>query len=565
MSLLHKGLSKSTLDRLANAPHPAAWFIANKMVTETGRPFEWVEHNFMLQPISDFSKTKILRKSAQCGASADYVILAGGYITEYLGLNIAHTLPDKNVVESFVMPKADVVIDNNVSLASRLVVDNKGLKGYMHAGNKKDVRFVYYRGAYSQKEAINFTVDMLIRDEIDRSDAKVMATYPSRMDASEHKLTWDLSNPTAIGYGIDLSYQESDQMHWFVKCNHCNWEWYFDWPDDNNQMDERCHFIDLKRAIRACGRCRKEISHKALCFGRWVAKKPDAPTRGYWISQLFYPWKSALELIQASKGDPEIFHNFNLGKAYTPQDLLVDRQAILRATSPGETMLRNITMGVDNGVQKHYVIGSPAGIIKYGVTTDEAVIERLMLQYNMSCVVIDANPYPAWVRKLVKKYPNRVFMNYYVQDRNALGTVRWGEGKEAGVVLSDRTKVFDIVAGEIARTEILFRLTGNQLEDYIKHWAVMYRTVVVNARGIKKGEWITQEGKPDHWAHATVYWRIATERAFGVGGQVVRAPAPNKATKTTHVNPETNEVDSDIDIDEALNNNQRKRNKGTPI
>lgn len=563
MTGLHKGLSKATQRLIADAPIPVYWLLANKVTTETGVPFEFTERQFMVQILNDFSKYKTVRKCAQVGLSAEYVAI-GGFIAQELGFNIAHTLPDKNVVESFVMPKADVIIDGNAALRDNLIVNNKGLKGYMRGGNPKDVRFVYYRGAYSQKEAINFSVDMLIRDEIDRSDQKVMSTYPSRMDASEHKLTWDLSNPTAIGFGIDLSYQESDQMHWFVKCNHCGHEWFFDWPDDDGQIDSRCHYIDIKRAIRACGKCHKEISHKSLCFGRWVAKHPELPTRGYWISQLFAPWKSALELVQASKGDPEIFHNFNLGKAYSPSDIKVDRQAILRASSPGDTMLHNVVMGVDNGVQKHYVIGTPAGIIKYGVTTDEAVIERLMLQYNMMTVVIDANPYPAWVRKLVLKYPDRVFMNYYVQDRNALGTVRWGEGKEDGVVLSDRTKVFDIVAGEIFRTEILFRLTYNQLEDYIKHWVVMYRQIVENARGIKKGEWITQEGKPDHWAHATIYWRIALERAFGPQGEVVRAPAPSTTPPATHVNAD-GETDSNIDFDEALNHNQRKRNKGTPI
>lgn len=566
MSLLHKGLSKSTLSLLDNAPHPAAWFIANDMRTETGRPFEWVEHNFMLQPLSDFSREKVLRKAAQCGASADYVMLAGGYITEYLGLNIAHTLPDKNVVESFVMPKADVIIANNKALASRLVVNNKGLKGFARGGNKNDLRFVYYRGAFSQKEAINFTVDMLIRDEIDRSDAKVMATYPSRLDASEHKLIWDLSNATTVGFGVDLLYQLSDQMHWFVTCNHCSHEWYFDWPSEYEVWDSRCHYIDTKRAIRACGKCHKEISHHALCFGRWVAKYPSRPTRGYWISQLFYPWKSAQELISQSLGDIEVFHNFNLGKAYSPTDLLVDRDTIRRAISPGEVAYRNVCIGADNGVQKHYVIGTPNGIFKVGVTKNISDLERLMLQYDAKCMVIDALPYPAEVIKLVKKYPGRVFMNYYSQDKAAMGTVRWGKEKDFGVVNSDRTKIFDTVATEISNLDIIFKLTLYQLEEYISHWGNIYRTIVENNKGIKHGEWVRQEGKPDHWAHATIYWRIALEKAGGAGGLVVKAntQADLPIAPTVTIDGEGQSVQNDIDFDDAINFKQRAR-KDTPI
>src|ERR1700741_4245888 len=184
MTGLHKGLSKATLTLRADAPNVLAWFLANNIKTETGVPFEFTERQFMIQILCDFSKYKSVRKCAQVGLSAEYVAV-GGYLAQELGFNVAHTLPDKNVVESFVMPKADIIIDGNPVLKSKLVVNNKGLKGYMRGDNPHDVRFVYYRGAYSQKEAINFSVDMLIRDEIDRSDAKVMATYPSRMDASE--------------------------------------------------------------------------------------------------------------------------------------------------------------------------------------------------------------------------------------------------------------------------------------------------------------------------------------------------------------------------------------------
>jgi hypothetical protein len=223
-------------------------------------------------------------------------------------------------------------------------------------------------------------------------------------------------------------------------------------------------------------------------------------------------------------------------------------------------------MGVDNGVVKHYVIGTPAGIIEYGSTTSWEKIEQLMLKYNMGAVVIDANPYPAEPRKLVKKYRNRVFMNYYVEDRKSLGIIRWGEGKEAGIVQTDRTKIFDVVASEISRLDIVFKLTGYQLEDYIKHWASMYRTIVENAKGIKKGEWATQEQKPDHYAHATVYWRIALERSTGSGGQVVKASTPNAPTPapTVTVDGEGQSVQNDIDFDEALNF-KRKGRKNTPI
>ena len=40
-----------------------------------------------------------------------------------------------------------------------------------------------------------------------------------------------------------------------------------------------------------------------------------------------------------------------------------------------------------------------------------------------------------------------------------------------------------------------------------------------------KPKWKTIENRPDHFAHATVLWRVALEKTMSFGG-VVRAPTP---------------------------------------
>jgi len=221
-----------------------------------------------------------------------------------------------------------------------------------------------------------------------------------------------------------------------------------------------------------------------------------------------------------------------LGLPYQNAELTVDRESILRATTPNMIDLNEVAIGVDNGVVKHYVMMTPAGVFRYGETKSWDVIEGFLSQYPNSKMVIDANPYPDIPTKLTKKYRGRVWVNYYEQDKTNLATVRWDEGDNFGVVKTDRTKIFDQVAGEINRRDMVFVMRPSEMETYISHWAPMYRTITVNARQQQRGIWLTQENRPDHLAHATIYARVALYKAssgFAGGlmpqGHVLNSPA----------------------------------------
>ena len=173
-------------------------------------------------------------------------------------------------------------------------------------------------------------------------------------------------------------------------------------------------------------------------------------------------------------------------------------------------------------MKKHYVIGNRYGIFEIGITEDWAVIESLRNQYNAT-MVIDANPYPTMPQRLAVKYAGKVFIHYYIQDRKTEGTIRW----DTHSVKSDRTKVIDYVVSELNSRDVIFNMVESQLEEYIFHWTQMYRIIDETPQGIRKPAWETIEGKPDHFAHATVLWRVALEQTLGQGG-VVSAPRPGR-------------------------------------
>ena len=182
-----------------------------------------------------------------------------------------------------------------------------------------------------------------------------------------------------------------------------------------------------------------------------------------------------------------------------------------------------MALGVDNGVTKTWVLGTPDGIIDHGETESWEDIERLIQMYK-PITVIDPLPYPTDPKRLVDTYHRQVYICYFKNDTTGLKIVDWGKGDKAGVVYADRTKIMDLVANEIVDSTMIFRETPTKLEDYIYHWSNLYRATEEDEKGRVKTNWITKEGKPDHFALATVYYRIALAKVMNSGNTTFVEP-----------------------------------------
>lgn len=513
------------IDPQLEASSVLAWITLNSFVNEANHPFEFTKHRFLIEYMADDAPVKISRKAAQVGATVAETF-CNFHHAAFKKLNVIHTLQTSDVIKGFVFPKVNPIIDRNPKIKQLLKMDSESLKQFGDS-------FIFYRGAQSESQAINITADVLCIDEYDRSNQTVVEMYASRLDASEYKWRRYFSNPSAIGFGVDGLYNQSDQRHWLVTCSHCGHRSYMDFKKDDVA---ETHYVDIEQAIYACGKCDKEIYDKDRINGDWVAKYPDREWHGYWFSQLMAPWITAKEIIEKQQTSTiEFFYNFVLGKAYTPTDLIVNREVILRNLAPGMVAKTQVAIGVDNGILKHWVAATPQGVFDYGKTEDWDEIERLLLMYNAT-MVIDANPYPNIPKQLTEKYKGRVFINYYQRDTKNLGVIRWGERADYGVVRSDRTKLLDLVAGEIAEGRQLYRMTGHALEGYIYHWSNIYRTIESDAKGLERGIWITQENKPDHWVHAHAYMRIALSRLLGTSmGTEFAEPLTKDKAKADYV------------------------------
>jgi len=495
----------------------------NKIVNENGYPLEFRDHTFLIDPYLDETPEQVVMKASQIGHSTLEIIRAI-HLCKYLQANVIYTLPSRNAVKDFVMPKVDPLLEKNPVLKSMVgSTDSTALK-------KIGDRFLYFRGSWEQSAAISISAHILINDELDRSNQKVIRTYRTRLDGGRRERPdlgweWQLSNPSIPGAGVDEKWQKSDQKHWYIRCPHCMAQQFLNFPEN----------IDFKRRIYICQKCHMWLSDDVRRDGEWIAHRQSSIS-GYWISQLMVPWIPASKIIDDyddGKGDQSIFYNFTLGLPYISKESGVDRQTILNCIIPGDNPRTDVAMGVDNGVVKHYVIGNRYGIFRIGTTKDWEEIEDLRNQYSAS-MVIDANPYPVQPKRLATKYRGKVFLHYYVQDIKSIGTTRWGNKEKQYIVESDRAKIIDQTVADLASGDMVFNLTATDLEEYITHWEVMYRAIITNARGIQVPTWKTigeEAGakKPDHYAHATVLFKVALEKAGSRGGIIRPEPAQRES------------------------------------
>lgn len=526
----------------AEAFNSIAWCINNKIKNEKADEMEFADHKFMIEPYLDNTPRQAIIKCAQIGWST-LAIIRSFHLAHFAGANIIHTFPSRNMSKDFVIPKVNPIIANNPFIKNIIATDSLTLKEVKTPmGN----RFIYYRGSYEQNEAVSISANILIEDEYDRSDVKVLETYRSRLDDSlrdrpELGWEWQFSNPTIPGKGVDRLYQESTQKQWVVKCRHCNKEQVLVWPDN----------INLETKQKICIKCHGEIDRENVRDGRWISFHPEREVSGYHISQMMVPWIPASKIIEDSKRSAEVFHNFTLGLPYIEKDSALTREAIIRCLAPGYNNMTNVAMGVDNGIKKHYVIGNRMGIFKVGVTDDWGEIESLRSRYGAT-MVIDALPYPNVPRTFAEKYPGKVYLHYYQQDKKSMGMVYWDHAES--MVKTDRTKMFDFLVAEINSGDLKFNMTAPELDGYIYHWLQLYRTVEQDRFGIFVSRWKKIENQPDHYAHATLLWRVALEQTIEAGGIIDTAErAPSRTRKGFEVNAD-NRVPA-LDLEEIAERN----------
>lgn len=480
-------------------------------VNENGKPYTFHQHEFQRDILDDFSPEIAVMKASQIGLSTA-MIMKCRYMQETTNYNIIYTLPTlQNDVQKFVPSKVDMIIDKNGWQYDRSTTYQKIYRDS-----------VWFFGATSgEKEAISSTADVLVHDEIDRSDLNVIDVYKSRLGHSEYGRRWQLSNPSVPSASPDtpnISYLwgQSDQKYWFVKCscgqgNFGGWQ-YMTWPDS----------FDMERRIYRCIHCGKEITPDMIGAGQWVAKYPGKRISGYWIPRMCAGWQTADRIIgeYEDRKTDAFFWNFVLGLPYMQADVVINRQLIMQNLIEGRVPdYASVVIGVDVGAKLHIVIGDMGGIFRV-VEGDWETLEALYTLHQPRMVVIDAHPEITKAKEFQKKHKGRVLRCYYRSEKNQVKPAQsetYTVDYDTGEITAWRTEAIDLLIQDLAERRVFFYVNdwltsitpifsggGKRNSSYVEHWESMY---LAKDEETEVRSW--EHTGPDHFAHASVYWWLA--------------------------------------------------------
>lgn len=484
------------------------WIVKEGIVSEKGEPFDFHDRPFLIDILTDFTPKITCTACAQVGKSVAFSlkVLFG---VKYLHLNAIYTMPTDGDVKEFVSSKFNKIVQANSQEFSGMATDSIERK-------ELNDRFIFFKGTVSASAPISTTADVLIHDEISRSDQKAVGVYKSRTKASPYKGRWIFSNPGTERDELDLSFQLSDQKEWNITCPHCNDTHHLVFPDS----------IDLEKKCYICRNCKEPIADDVRRQGKWIDRdgiewtgsiNPNYSVSGWHISHLMCCWISAEEIIEDSLGDPEYFNNFVLGLPYSPGDLSVTKTTILDLWTPKPLDQGERFIGIDVGNIKHYVIRTQKGIIKMGKFSAWSDLDNILAFYKPAAGVIDAMPDNTAAKSYVATYPFMQMSFFQENNSNPQTIVWWGDGDKRGIVYSHRDRILDQMLTAMIEARWLIGVQPDkEFNDYIKHYETLRRSKVTNNKGIERYVWESTTGV-DHYVFADLYSYLALQtRGAGV-------------------------------------------------
>lgn len=501
------------------------WFDANEFKTAKGLPFEWYEHEFLIEPLQDCHPEQAYNKCAQVGFS-ESMIGKVFFLMMYMGLNVLYTLPTDSDAEDFSSQKIDPIINANRELLSKVKgnLDEKQFPFKDLKSEKEYLRFLYIKGTHNTKskdkkagtaKGVSFTTDVNFHDEASKSDSFVMEQMRSRYENSKYGWRILFDNPTFPNVGSDKVYQKSDQRHWFVKCTKCNYWQYLDWQplqEVEFQSGSNHCWVDLDEKEFLCGKCKRPLSEYERRAGKWVARYGHIKDyRGYWINQMMYIHHTPKKLVKKYLDwERSVFFNMVMGMPYLGSDVTISSKVILENITAGSRTLEdNIAIGVDHkATELEYVIKDLSGMKRYGrwKTFDE--LDLFMATHDNAVCVADAGPLTGPVKTLCEKYKGRMWRARYKPEADQTEIARFSPKSDRSLVLIRREEEFDHLAEKYRLRKMPIIMGVNDTQEFISHYKSLIRITELDSQGNERAKWDGSSG-PTDFCHADLYSDIA--------------------------------------------------------
>lgn len=506
---------------------PTLWVLKHEIRNEQGFPIEFEKRRYLWDIYNDLSPLQVVLKPPQVGMTVADTIKSF-YVAKKLNRQIIYTLPTLSDVQDMVGGSINRIIAQNPILLE-WIKDHDTIE-------QKSVgkSIIFYRGTFTEKQAMMIPSGLNIHDEVDASNAQVITQYENRLQAQEDGgWRWYFSHPSVAGFGVDVYWQQSDKKEWVITCRHCTKQQILVWPESINQ----------DRGTYQCKYCLGTLEDAWRIRGDW---KPTAvgAFSGYHISQLMLYNKSAEDII-TSFNDPQkneqFFYNYVLGLPYVGSENKISSQTVLKNVVPEVNEQGDrIIIGVDPGLPIYYSCMNKQGVFYYGSCSmnDEQGkpqdpwndIRKLLKRWLTSIVIVDGNADNTMQRRLQAEYPGRVYLCFYRKDRKSKEMISWGENDEIGTVRVDRNQYFQWMVEQL-RDIGRIRLSGEVEEwiDWASHFDNVYREIktvmekpgkdVATNYGV---ELIWKRNGPDHYCHTLLYCLVGMEKFGNSSGTFIK-------------------------------------------
>ena len=487
---------------------PLAHWALRKIRLE-GRPFSFDGHAYLRAIYDDPGQHVVLSKAAQIGGTT-WAILRSIYACRN-GLNVIYYFPTKTEVLEFSKSRVGPLLAQNPFLAKLMTdTDTAGLKRIGEA-------HLYLRGMQSTVGLKSVPADMLVFDELDETTPESKNLARERLSHSDYKRVIELSNPSLPEYGIDESYQASDQRHWTLKCSSCG-AWTALEKEFPKKLGQEVTIIlprDDGSFYRACPKCQAELD---VDRGEWVADFPDRPIHGYRISQLFSSKVDPGEILREYRTTrfPDRFYNLKIGIPWADLERRLDVASVLSLCTDAPMAEKSdaaCTMGIDTGRELHAVVlredpkdCDTQHLVHLAVCHEFSELDALMERFKVERCVIDGLPETYATREFASRHAGEVFMNFFNEHQR--GGANWN--REGMTVQINRTEALDASRAAIREGRVGLPRREPIVEEFATHMTGDAKVLKEDAEtGIKRYHYVRLS--ENHFSMAFTYgWFAGT-------------------------------------------------------
>lgn len=502
-----------------------------------GARFSFKNHEYLRDILSDTSRTLYCQKCAQVGLTEAQIRYALALARMIPYLSVIMTWPSATDATRMAFTRVDPVIDASPDLKKRIRISNAGYK-------QIDNSLVYLKGTLGETSAISTAADVLIHDEVDRSDEEKLGQYRSRLRHSRYRIIREFGTPTYPGVGINLRMQSAKRKHQMWKCSHCNHQFLPDyekdvdipgWGDRPKEEMTKAALItlDWSNTVLRCPRC-KGIPSADLIYRQWVVENNDSnfDAVGYFVTPFCAPQLMPPPRLVEESTEYKTYTEFQnqcLGLVSTEgyggisADLI--RELVRRDL---ELKPEYHAMGVDMGAWCHFTIGRQCYVNnRIEVVWRERVPlvnfreakQQFQEKYAIASTVMDAYPYSETVMQL-QTFDKNLYAAIYSahKDVEVFRLKSRDEcAKEGKLPLNtleiNRNPAFEELFAKLVRKEIVFRYQDDELEtEFIAQMTDMQRKLEYVERLSKMlYVWRKSELKNDHYHNSLLYMSLAVK------------------------------------------------------